>query len=271
MIQDIKKGTYSNAYRICDPCDGDIVYAFNKNQVLLNSGTLRPPKKEEMGDTKCRFLFRVEEKDRYLAGGTVQVPEGYEYMPVTVFRTMLPMEEAFSLITAYHLSNWYTSNVFCGKCGAKLGAGTTERSLVCPECGAVRYPTISPCVIVGVVDGDRIVLTRYRGRGGKAAALVAGFCEIGESLEDTVRREVFEETGLRVGRMRYYKSQPWGLSGTLLSGFFAALDGPDTIKMQEDELDIARWYKRDEIDVEDDHVALTREMIEYFRTNGVTI
>lgn len=85
------------------------------------------------------------------------------------------------------------------------------------------FPKISPAVIVAVTDNDRVLLTKYAGRTYKNYALVAGFNEAGETIEQTVRREVMEEVGLKVKNLKYYKSQPWGLSGSLLSGFFVSL------------------------------------------------
>lgn len=93
------------------------------------------------------------------------------------------------------------------------------------------FPKISPAVIVAVTDNDRVLLTKYAGRTYKNYALVAGFNEAGETIEQTVRREVMEEVGLKVKNLKYYKSQPWGLSGSLLSGFFCELDGDDKITL----------------------------------------
>ena len=109
------------------------------------------------------------------------------------------------------------------------------------------------------------MLTRYRGRPFKRHALVAGYNEIGESIEDTVRREVLEEVGLRVKNLRFYKSQPWTFTDTLLMGFYAELDGDDTITMQEDELSEALWFHRSEIPQDYSAISLTGEMIEMFR------
>lgn len=91
-------------------------------------------------------------------------------------------------------------------------------------------------MIVAVSDGERLLVSRYRDRPFRGWALIAGFVEIGETLEDTVRREVLEETGLRVKNLRYYKSQPWSFSDTLLAGFYCDLDGSDAIRIEEDEL-----------------------------------
>ena len=97
-------------------------------------------------------------------------------------------------------------------------------------------------------------------------ALIAGFTEIGESAEQTVAREVMEEVGLRVKNIRYYKSQPWAFSGSLLMGFFCDLDGDDKIILDKNELAEAGWFRRSEIDLADDHISLTREMIMQFKT-----
>ena len=146
--------------------------------------------------------------------------------------------------------------------------GASERSQVCPRCGQTVYPKICPAVIAAVYDGDRLLLTRYRGRPFTRYALVAGFNEIGESIEDTVRREVMEEVGLRVRDLRFYKSQPWVFTDSLLMGFFARLDGPDAITLQEDELSEAAWFDRRDIPADHSGISLTGEMIEYFRAHG---
>ena len=137
--------------------------------------------------------------------------------------------------------------------------------MVCPECGQTVYPKICPAVIAAVHDGDRLLLTRYRGRPFKKYALIAGFNEIGESIEQTVHREVMEEAGLRVKNLRFYKSQPWVFTDTLLMGFYAELDGSDQIRLQEDELAEAGWFLRDAIPEDHSNISLTGEMIEQFR------
>ena len=132
------------------------------------------------------------------------------------------------------------------------------------------YPKICPAVIVAVTDHDRILLTKYAGRTYRNYALIAGFNEVGETLEQTVKREVMEETGLKVKNIRYYKSQPWGLSGSILSGFYCELDGDDTITLQEEELSLGKWVKAEELSLEDDGISLTREMILKFREDCLT-
>ena len=137
--------------------------------------------------------------------------------------------------------------------------------MVCPSCGNTVYPKIAPAVIVAVTDGDKLLLTKYAGREYTRYALVAGYTEFGETLEETVRREVMEEVGLKVKNIRYYKSQPWAFSGTEMVGFFADLDGDDTITLRDNELQDAKWVSYDEIPQNRDHLSIAQEMIEIVR------
>jgi NAD+ diphosphatase len=143
--------------------------------------------------------------------------------------------------------------------------------IYCESCGFQSYPTISPCVIVAVHDGDRLLLTKYAGRAYTNYALIAGFAEIGESLEQTVHREVKEEVGLKVKNLKFYKSQPWPFTDTLLAGFFAELDGDDNITLQEDELALGVWMNKDDIPPAGLKISLTGEMMEAFRTGSVEL
>ena len=101
----------------------------------------------------------------------------------------------------------------CGCCGKPMIHSQKERMMECPSCGNHEYPVLCPAVIVGITNGDKIILSKYEGRSFKRYALIAGFAEIGETIEETVHREVMEEVGLKVKNLRYYKSQPWSFSG----------------------------------------------------------
>ena len=140
-----------------------------------------------------------------------------------------------------------------------------ERMMECPSCGNQEYPVLCPAVIVGITNGDKIILSKYEGRRFKRYALIAGFAEIGETIEETVHREVMEEVGLKVKNLRYYKSQPWSFSGTLLFGFFCDVDGDDTLTVDHEELSMAQWVERDKIPDQGNNISLTKEMMMLFR------
>lgn len=184
----------------------------------------------------------------------------FSFQGPAYFRIMQPEYQAFAAITAVQLFRWKESRKFCGCCGSRTEDSRTERALVCTKCGHTEYPKICPAVIVAVTDGDRLLMSRYKGRAYRGYALIAGFVEIGETFEETVRREVMEEVGLKVKNIRYYKSQPWAFTDTEMIGFFAELDGDDAIRLQEDELSEAGWYRKDEIPEDVSSISVGSEM-----------
>ena len=135
----------------------------------------------------------------------------------------------------------------------------------CPCCANMVFPKIAPAVIVGVTNGDRILMTKYAGREYKRYALIAGFTEIGETVEETVQREVMEEVGLKVKKIRYYKSQPWGFDSNLLLGFFCELADEHEICLDREELSLAEWVDYHDILDDPEKLSLTHNMMEYFR------
>lgn len=185
----------------------------------------------------------------------------------SIFRTLKPNWISFGGVTGKHLYDWYSKNTYCSICGYKMEIYNKERALHCKNCNNILYPSIAPAIIVGIVNKDKILLTRYSGENSKKYALVAGYVEIGESLEDTVKREVMEEVGLKVKNLRYFGSQPWGFSNTLLMGFFADLDGNDKITLEEEELAEGTWFRYDELPKRDLLISLTQTMINEFEKN----
>ena len=119
---------------------------------------------------------------------------------------------------------------------------------------------------MAVTHQDKLLVTSYANRPSRGFALIAGFTEIGETVEETVHREVLEEVGLRVKNLRFYKSQPWSFTDTLLMGFFCELEGEcEDIILDEEELKEARWMRADQLPDRSGEVALTAEMMELFR------
>ncbi|MBQ0079374.1 MAG: NUDIX domain-containing protein, partial [Eubacterium sp.] len=191
-------------------------------------------------------------------------PEGYEF--TDIHRTYSGEYGWITLVaaTAIHLRAWYKDTQYCGRCGAKMSHHPALRAMKC-ECGNLQFPRIAPVVLAGIVKDDKIVATRYKGRPYKGLALNAGFVEIGESLEQALIREVEEEVGLKVAKLHYYGSQPWGHTGIEMAGFFVEIEGDDTITLDEDELSEAFWCSREDLPEQEFDVSLTATMFEAFR------
>ena len=156
-----------------------------------------------------------------------------------------PLLHASVFAEARALQHWRNRHRFCGVCGGELShvrAGWLGR---CAQCGTEHYPRTDPAVIVAVSDGERLLLGRQAGWPARRFSVIAGFVEPGESLEQTVAREVMEETGVRVRSCRYLGSQPWPFPSALMLGFEAEAE-PDEPKTG-DELEEARWFTLDEI------------------------
>lgn len=263
MLQDIAPHIYHNQMSFAPPEAGAVALVYTQGGILarVTDGLLELPRVGDFGPAQWIYGFRVDETSCYLS---LEPLEADGFAP-TAYRELKPRHLVFACAVGQSLLRWYQSNRFCGACGAGFEPGTRERSLVCPRCGHTIYPKICPAVIVAVCDGDRLLLTRYAGRALRRYALVAGFCEIGETVEQTVAREVFEETGLRVRNLRFYKSQPWVITDSLLMGFFVDLEGSQEIHLQEDELSEGRWFHRDRLPTDHSGDSLTGEMIELFR------
>lgn len=275
MIQDIGPKIFSNAYESKKAHMSDLFLSYKRDTVLVreDKDKLWYPSFSDFEKShphltdSARFLFSIDELNFFLTEEKgLGSEEGWSYVSTNAFRTEPVYWRAFAGAVGMQLNRWYENHRFCSRCGKPLSHSDKERMLQCSDCSFQVYPTISPCVIVGVYSGDRLLMTKYAGRAYKRYALIAGFTEIGESLEETVHREVMEEAGLKVKNLKFYKSQPWPFTDTLLAGFFAELDGDDTITLQEDELSLGVWMDRKDIPPEDLKISLTGEMMEAFRT-----
>ena len=268
MIQDIYPSRLDNSYRKYTPSDGDFLLCFDKSGKLLihiNNGELSFTHYQQVSADNAYYLFSVDDKRYFLAVGENSFScDGFEYRTIREIRDQCQGKEVYGAFTAFHLWKWYNDNVYCGKCGGKLEHDLKERAMYCCGCGNKIYPRINPAVIVGVIKGDSLLITRYR-QGYAHNALVAGFTEIGETMEQTVEREVMEETGVRVKNIRYYKSQPWGMAQDMLLGYFCEADGEGEIHMDENELKYAEWVKREDIVLQPNNFSLTNEMMSVFK------
>ncbi|MDO4889754.1 MAG: NAD(+) diphosphatase [Coriobacteriaceae bacterium] len=288
MLHDIE-GTYDNHYTERRPKPDDKLLSFRGDALLMSRAgddvIVPTVQQANMPDAALTFLFDISGTGYYLAhteprldmperhtgidAGQVDASCGdatsFRYEPLGIYRWIRPRDTRFAIEVGAQLAAWYRDNRFCGRCASALQADRVERMLRCPNCGNTVYPRINPGVIVGVQDGDRLLLTKYAGRGFTNWALVAGFTEIGETLEQTVAREVLEETGVHVKNIRYFGNQPWPRSSSLLVGYFCELDGSDSVKLDDQELACAEWVHWSEVPHDPDEYSLTRTMMCAFR------
>lgn len=291
MLQDILPHYFHNEYKPQEIGPESKIFHFRGREVYIardSENRLRLPQYGELVGDGCtnngklsvqeglekknlQYLFSIEKEAFYLLKDVEALTEDgeYHYESVRTLRQLECKEVCFAVMTAYHLYMWYRDNRFCGRCGGETMHDTKERMLRCPKCGNMIFPKIAPAVIVALTDGERILMTKYADREYKKYALIAGFTEIGETVEETVAREVMEEVGLKVKNIRYYKSQPWGVDSNLLLGFFAELDGDDRIHRDERELAEAEWFERGAMPAHDDGISLTREMMGVFERGEV--
>ena len=268
MLQDLEYGRLENEYRPVPPREDDRILCFRGPDILLHrdaQNALTLPAVAQLPADDLRYAFRLHGQNYYLRSGEgLDAPAPFAWERARALRQTVSKEVCFAVLTGWHLHTWYKNNRLCGGCGTETVPDDAERMLKCPVCGNIIFPRINPVVIAAVTDGDRLLLSRYAGRGYTSYALLAGYTEIGETIEQTVQREVMEEVGLKVRNLRYYKSQPWGVDGNILMGFFCDLDGDDTIRIDEHELSHAAWYHRHSLPAQDDGFSLTREMIRIF-------
>lgn len=267
MIQDIAPHRLSNQYDPdARPQAEDYVLFFDGGRVLLTQRGL-PRVRDFPAGSAFVYLFALDGA-RFFRPEAGSLPQG-EFADVRALRgaDRFPREMMFAILTGKHLSDWYRDNRFCGRCGKAMRHSERERAMVC-ACGNTVYPRIMPAVIVGVRNGESLLLTRYR-TGFAHNALIAGFTEIGETAEETVRREVMEEAGIRVKNITYYKSQPWGIANDLLLGFYCDLDGEPDITMDPGELKYAAWVSREDIVLQPDDYSLTNEMMARFKSGNI--
>lgn len=291
MIQDIGRHRLINHFMAKKPSAESLILVCQDTRFLarlsvkareelsgrLVAGELQLPKLEDLGSDPGAlglvYLLSVDDNDLFLARTEPKLEVlGFRWEQLRDLRMASPRWLAFAAATGAQLAEWYRCNRFCGVCGHPTEIVPTSREIACPACGNVIYPRINPCIIVGILDSshDHLLLTHYTPEYHPYPnyALVAGFTEIGETFEETVKREVAEEVGLTVENVRYWTDQPWPFSSAILAGFWCEATGSLELKVDHHELKEAAWLSREEIPMpRRDTSSLTNAMISAF-ANG---
>ena len=198
------------------------------------------------------FIYLGRHEDLSYAAVLVDDRIAKELQPVSV-RMLAPLLDPTDLSLAVHavgMARWLQSTPFCSRCGAATEIRAAGHLRHCPQCGADHFPRTDPAVIMLITDDqDRALLGHQAAWPEGRWSTLAGFVEPGETLEDAVRREVAEETGVTVGEVTYGASQPWPFPASLMVGFFGRAT-ETTIEVDQDEIAEARWITRDELRAE---------------------
>ncbi len=209
------------------------------------------------------YLGRFRGRSCFALHASGRLPEGYS---LTGLRSWLGRVEpaVFYLAgRAQQVVEWHATHRFCGRCGAETEDHPEDRAKVCPNCHLVSYPRLSPSIIVLVTRGEEMLLARNANWPANMYSTLAGFVEPGESIEQTVHREVEEEVGIRVRNLRYLGSQSWPFPNSLMLGFHAEYDSGDIV-CQEGEIADARWFRYDDLPNVPPGTAISRWLIDDF-------
>ena len=235
--------------RFRDLDDDAIIVRFNRKQVLMLEGKALPRAADLRG--------AIAPDELLMLGGSMDGVQCWGIRDVSqqshssyiecrnVF--LLPDNDiAFAVSRCRELAEWRQKHLFCGSCRARLELSRKDLALVCPECGAMYYPQIAPAVIVAITrdNGGEILLAHNRRFSDSIYSLIAGFVEAGESVEQAVRREIMEETGITVKNIRYLSSQPWPFPNSLMLAFEAEWESGEA-KPDGSELVELGWFTKE--------------------------
>jgi NAD+ diphosphatase len=254
------------------PSARDLWFVFQRDRLLLKESDngRRIPCAEELAQIKpapihSQYLGALDGRPCYAAELANENPvlEGFQLKGLRETFGQLAEELIWIAGRANQLVDWSRNHQFCGQCGHPTEDKSEERAKICPACGLVNYPRLSPAVIMAVVKGDRLLLASNKRFKSGFYSVLAGFVEPGETLEECVAREIKEEVGISVKNIRYFGSQPWPFPNSLMVGFLADYAGGE-IKADPSEIADAAWYTADNLPSIPPRITIARHLIDWF-------
>ena len=242
----IEKSLYEN-YQIefsdvIAPDNDDYLFVFNEDrQLYLDLNKKLPKNLDDFDVNFCLYIGIYDGRKSFVVN--VNGDESfYDLQEVYEFDHDLYHIAGKAVL----VNDWYISHRFCGRCGTPTRLDEKDMMLKCPKCGQNHYPRIAPAIIVAIRNGDELLMAKHSYHDNIRYALIAGFVEPGEAIEEAVHREVLEEVGIKIKNLKYMRSQSWPFPNSLMLGFMAEYDSGD-IKVDGDEILKAKWFKKDEI------------------------
>lgn len=252
-------------------------FVFEKNRLLIKTGGREEariiPKAGELEQsgitlTRNRFIGSLGGRPCYAAAieGGLPPPEGFSLKPLRALLTCLDPDLIWAAGRANQIIDWEQNHNYCGACGGRVADKTDEQAKICPQCGLVNYPRVSPAVIVAVIKNDQVLLARNKQARLPFYSVLAGFVEPSETLEECVQREVREETGITVENIRYFGSQPWPFPNSLMIGFTAEYAAGE-IRIDPEELSDAGWFNKQNLPRVPPPLSIAGQLIQWFVKN----
>jgi NAD+ diphosphatase len=241
--------------------DDAYYFVFNENRELY----LEDKKKlivniDNFDVNFCLYIGKYKNKDCFVVNADFK--KGFDLREVYEINRDLYLMGTKAVL----VNDWYISHRYCGRCGTETQIDEKDMMLKCPECGQVHYPRIAPAIIVAIRNGDELLMAQHSYHDSIRYALIAGFVEPGESIEEAVHREVLEEVGIRIKNLNYKKSQSWPFPNSLMLAFEAEYESGD-IKVDGDEIVKAKWFKKDEIIRYSSDISISDWLIQEFINN----
>jgi NAD+ diphosphatase len=216
--------------------------------------------KHYLGTLNGQSCYAAEWNDPGLCSGE------FLFMGLRALFGLIDEDLIWAAGSANHMIHWHQTHRHCGKCGRPTKNKPDERAKICPECGLINYPRVSPAVIVAVLKDNAILLGRSHRFPLPFYSVLAGFVEPGETLEECVQRELMEEVGILLKNIRYFGSQPWPFPNSLMVAFTAEYaDGE--IKVDKSELVDAGWYTTQNMPLLPSSFSIARQLITWFVEN----
>ncbi len=216
------------------------------------------------------FIGNVDQKPCFCAQFT-EVPDQSKNFALHGLRELFGSlsENTFKMASlGLQVNNWDRVSRYCGKCGKHLNLSKTERAKECLSCGHIEYPRISPAVIMAVTRGNKILLARSNRIKFSFYSVLAGYVEVGETLEECVEREVFEEVGVTVKNIRYFGSQSWPFTNSLMIAFTAEHNSGE-IRVDQNEIFDAGWFSPDNLPQLPGWGSISRRLVDHFVQQAV--
>ncbi|WP_298065952.1 NAD(+) diphosphatase [uncultured Acinetobacter sp.] len=221
-----------------------LAYIF-QHQNLLVDQNLQLPEVEKLASD-----LPLHQNDHVIARDLLEneaIPEGYQLVPIRELIQSWSTTEFLQASRAVQLLEWRRNHKFCSHCGHVTEIHSKEYAMVCPACSYHQYPRVQPCIITIITKGDNeVLLAKSVHNKSNMYGLIAGFVEVGETLEEAVQREAFEEVGLRLKNIRYMSSQPWPFPSNLMIAFHAEYDSGE-IQLQVEEISEAQFFRFDQL------------------------